>query len=113
MFSRRAKTLATAASLATLTAAAAAFDYFPLIVAKETDDDRLKKKIVIIGGGTAGVGIAAQLINQGIYDVTVIEPKRVHYYQPLWTLVGAGMKKDYQSEYPMKQVLSKRAIWLN
>jgi hypothetical protein len=50
-------------------------------------DKRLHKKVVIVGGGTAGVDVAAQLVNHGM-EVTIIEPSRVHYYQAMWTLVA-------------------------
>ena len=44
---------------------------------------------LIIGGGSAGIGLAARLRRAG-QDVTVLEPSDTHWYQPLWTLVGAG-----------------------
>lgn len=47
-----------------------------------------KEKVVIVGGGTAGIGVAAMLRNGGVKNVSVVEPSGVHYYQPLWTLVG-------------------------
>ena len=47
-------------------------------------------RILVIGGGTAGITVAARLLRKGHADVAVIEPSSVHYYQPLWTLVGAG-----------------------
>lgn len=43
---------------------------------------------MIVGGGTAGIGVAAMLQNEGMKNVTIVEPSHVHYYQPLWTLVG-------------------------
>ena len=48
-------------------------------------------KTVIIGGGSAGISVAARLISAGESDVAVIDPAQVHYYQPLWTLVGGGL----------------------
>jgi sulfide:quinone oxidoreductase len=47
-------------------------------------------KILIVGGGTAGLTVAARLRRAGESDIGVIEPSDKHYYQPLWTLVGAG-----------------------
>jgi sulfide:quinone oxidoreductase len=47
-------------------------------------------RFVIIGGGTAGITVAARLRRAGESDVAIIEPSRRHFYQPLWTLVGAG-----------------------
>ncbi len=51
------------------------------------------KKILIIGGGTAGITVAASLMRRGPrnIDVTIVEPSDVHYYQPAFTLVGAGV----------------------
>lgn len=47
-------------------------------------------RIVIIGGGTAGITVAARLRRAGESDIAIIEPSDRHFYQPLWTLVGAG-----------------------
>lgn len=49
-----------------------------------------RHRVVIIGGGTAGISVAARLAHAGQKDVAIIEPSQHHYYQPLWTLVGAG-----------------------
>jgi sulfide:quinone oxidoreductase len=53
------------------------------------------KKVLIIGGGTAGITVAASLRRRGPknIDVTIVEPSDVHYYQPAFTLVGAGVYK--------------------
>jgi hypothetical protein len=56
-----------------------------------------RHRVAIIGGGTAGITVAAQLARRGIHDVALIEPSPKHYYQPLWTLVGAGVAKAEQS----------------
>lgn len=48
-------------------------------------------RIVIIGGGTAGLSVAARLRRLGMSDVALVEPAGTHYYQPLFTLVGAGV----------------------
>jgi sulfide:quinone oxidoreductase len=64
-----------------------------------------KQKIVIVGGGTAGIGVAAMLRNEGMTDIIVIEPKKVHYYQPLWTLVGGGVKSNTESVKTMSEVV--------
>ncbi|MDX5477181.1 MAG: NAD(P)/FAD-dependent oxidoreductase, partial [Cyclobacteriaceae bacterium] len=48
-------------------------------------------KILIIGGGTAGITVAAQLKRKDkSLKIGLIEPSEKHYYQPAWTLVGAG-----------------------
>jgi sulfide:quinone oxidoreductase len=50
-------------------------------------------QILIVGGGTAGITVAARMLRKGYTDVAVIEPSNMHYYQPLWTLVGGGQAK--------------------
>ncbi len=51
-----------------------------------------KHKVVIIGGGTAGITVAARLRRaRRDLDVAIIEPSDRHFYQPIWTLVGAGV----------------------
>jgi sulfide:quinone oxidoreductase len=50
------------------------------------------KKIIIVGGGNAGLSVAARLIKKDkSLDITIIDPSAKHYYQPAWTLVGAGI----------------------
>ncbi|MGH8248953.1 MAG: FAD/NAD(P)-binding oxidoreductase [Gammaproteobacteria bacterium] len=51
------------------------------------------KHVVIVGGGSAGITVAASLTRRAkarVVDITLIEPSEVHYYQPAFTLVGAG-----------------------
>ncbi|MET0386414.1 MAG: FAD/NAD(P)-binding oxidoreductase [Polyangiales bacterium] len=48
--------------------------------------------VLIVGGGTAGISTAARLRQaQPLLDVAIIEPSDRHLYQPIWTLVGAGV----------------------
>lgn len=49
-------------------------------------------RILILGGGTAGITVAAQLRRAAAQlDIGIVEPSESHFYQPLWTLVGAGV----------------------
>jgi sulfide:quinone oxidoreductase len=48
-------------------------------------------QVLIVGGGTGGLMVAAQLKRKNAkISVGLIEPSDKHYYQPAWTLVGAG-----------------------
>lgn len=71
-----------------------------------------KHRILIIGGGTAGITVAARLLRAGHSDVAVIEPSDVHYYQPLWTLVGGGQAKVAKTERTEASVMPKGATWI-
>lgn len=70
-------------------------------------------QILIVGGGTAGIMVAAQLLKQKkAKDVAIIEPADTHYYQPAWTLVGAGTYDYDQTARPMSSVMPKNATWI-
>lgn len=69
-------------------------------------------QIVIIGGGSAGITVAARLKRAGAQDIAIIEPADVHYYQPLWTLVGGGRARDAESVRPMAWVIPEGATWI-
>lgn len=71
-------------------------------------------QIVIVGGGTAGITVAAQLTRGWASkpDVAVIEPSEKHYYQPLWTLVGAGLATKEATEHAEASVIPRRVSWV-
>ncbi|XP_055936039.1 sulfide:quinone oxidoreductase, mitochondrial-like [Argiope bruennichi] len=69
-------------------------------------------KILIAGGGTGGITMAAKLLNLGEKDITVIEPSEIHYYQPLWTLVGGRKKSLQRSCLPTSNVMPKGVDWI-
>ena len=68
-------------------------------------------QILVIGGGTAGITVAARMLRKGFRDVAVIEPSAVHYYQPLWTLVGAGLASAASTARPEASVMPAGARW--
>jgi len=81
-----------------------------------TTSAQLKKKsyqLVVVGGGSGGCAIASKFTRKlGKGRVAVIEPATMHYYQPMWTLVGGGMKTLEQSGKEMAKVLPGGADWL-
>ena len=51
-----------------------------------------KHQIVIVGGGSAGIATASSLRSRDAsLDIAIIEPSDQHFYQPGWTMVGAGI----------------------
>lgn len=70
-------------------------------------------QIVIIGGGTAGIMVAAQLQAQKHYkSIAILEPASTHYYQPAWTLVGAGTYDYAKTARPMGDIIPKGVTWI-
>lgn len=69
--------------------------------------------IVIIGGGAAGCGVAASLIKRNHQlKIAIIEPASKHYYQPAWTLVGAGEFDIAKTVRDMANCIPKGVTWL-
>ncbi|KAK4007956.1 hypothetical protein OUZ56_013116 [Daphnia magna] len=80
-----------------------------------TSKQRLSQsyKLVVVGGGAGGCSVAAKFSSLLPKNhVAIIEPNDTHYYQPMWTMVGGGMKKLEQSGRPMSEVLPKNARWI-
>ncbi|MBI4184524.1 MAG: NAD(P)/FAD-dependent oxidoreductase [Proteobacteria bacterium] len=50
-------------------------------------------QVLIVGGGSAGITVAASLRRRAprALDIAIVEPAEDHYYQPAFTLVGAGV----------------------
>ncbi|PSN50889.1 Sulfide:quinone oxidoreductase [Blattella germanica] len=70
-------------------------------------------RLLVIGGGTGGCSVAAKFASKlGKNRVIVIDPADNHYYQAMFTMIGAGAKKLSESHRPMKQVLPADALWL-
>lgn len=70
-------------------------------------------QILILGGGTAGITVAAQLRRKlTSYDVAIVEPSTKHYYQPLWTLVGAGVFPKELSQRSESNFIPQGADWI-
>lgn len=70
-------------------------------------------KILILGGGSGGISLAARLaMNLSPQDITIVEPSEHHYYQPLWTLAGAGLVNKKTTEKKQKDYIPFGVNWI-
>ncbi|MDX1407092.1 MAG: FAD/NAD(P)-binding oxidoreductase, partial [Saprospiraceae bacterium] len=78
-----------------------------------TNGAHTQHEVLIIGGGTAGLTVAAMLRNLDRPPaVTLIEPSDKHYYQPIWTLVGAGVFPKEVSERNEADFIPRGVRWI-
>jgi sulfide:quinone oxidoreductase len=70
-------------------------------------------RILILGGGSAGISVAARLrrADAGL-DIGIVEPSESHFYQPLWTLVGAGVFRPEASRRREADFIPPRVDWI-
>jgi sulfide:quinone oxidoreductase len=70
-------------------------------------------EIVIVGGGAAGIATAASLLaRQPGIDIAIVEPADTHYYQPGWTMVGAGVFRPADTAHTMASVMPRSVRWI-
>ncbi len=78
----------------------------PPVVAK-------KYKVLIVGGGCAGITVAATLRKHDkTLDIAIVEPSELHWYQPAFTLVGAGVYSRAATERFEKDLIPKGVTWI-
>lgn len=69
--------------------------------------------VLIIGAGTAGIMTAAMLHRRdATKSIAIIDPTDTHYYQPAWTLVGAGTYDYNKTGRPMDTVIPSGVTWI-
>ena len=82
----------------------------PAIVGERTDAEHT---VVIIGGGAAGIAAAASLLARAPgLDIAIVDPAEAHYYQPGWTLVGAGVFEPEKTVRNMAGLIPKGVHWI-
>jgi len=78
-----------------------------------TDEADASYDVVIVGGGAAGIATAASLkARRPGLEIALIDPADVHYYQPGWTMVGAGIFDPATTARPMGALVPKGVHWL-
>ncbi|MEZ5912071.1 MAG: TIGR01244 family sulfur transferase [Paracoccaceae bacterium] len=69
--------------------------------------------VLIMGGGAGGVSVAASLLKRRPnLSIAIVEPRDDHFYQPGWTLVGAGVFDAATTRRRMGEVLPDRVRWI-
>ncbi len=69
--------------------------------------------VVVMGGGSAGIACAASLLKRRPdLSIAVVEPSEDHYYQPGWTLVGAGVFTPATTRHAMADVMPRQVRWI-
>tara|TARA_R110001599_G_scaffold353512_1_gene593423 strand:+ start:11322 stop:13019 length:1698 start_codon:yes stop_codon:yes gene_type:complete len=91
-------------ALATIDDAAAAHQRAP---------NAVQYDILIIGAGAAGIAAASSLLSRvKSLSIGIIDPAEVHYYQPGWTLVGAGIFKQRNTVKTMASLIPEGVDWI-
>jgi len=69
--------------------------------------------VLIIGAGAAGISTAASLLKRkpGL-NIALVDKAEKHYYQPGWTLVGAGVFQAPQTERSMASLIPSGVKWI-
>ncbi|HEY7884126.1 MAG TPA: FAD/NAD(P)-binding oxidoreductase, partial [Cellvibrionaceae bacterium] len=83
------------------------------VTAKPATTSELASEVVIIGGGAAGIAVASSLLarDSGM-EITLVEPADDHYYQPGWTLVGAGVFTPEQTRRATASLIPRGVKWI-
>jgi sulfide:quinone oxidoreductase len=69
--------------------------------------------VVIVGGGSAGIATAASILKRNArLTIAIVDPAQDHYYQPGWTLVGAGVFRAQDTRRAEADVMPKGVTWL-
>src|SRR5947207_409224 len=73
----------------------------------------MKYKVLILGGGTGGICVLARLAKTFPKEtLAIVEPSKEHYYQPLWTLVGAGIVSKEESRRNESDYIPNGTHWI-
>ena len=71
--------------------------------------------VVIVGGGAGGITVASELKSHdgaAALKIAIIEPSDKHYYQPAFTLVGAGAYSLARTRKSEAKLIPSDVAWI-
>jgi len=72
-----------------------------------------KARILILGAGAAGTALANRLSDRlNGAEITLLDPRQDHYYQPGYTLIAAGLKPSGYSVTKTSDWLPRSVNWI-
>jgi sulfide:quinone oxidoreductase len=78
-----------------------------------TDTGDAHFEVVIVGAGAGGISVAASLkARKPGLKIAIIDPADIHYYQPGWTMVGAGVFEPHQTAKTMGSLIPQGVHWI-
>ncbi len=78
-----------------------------------TDAGDARYDVVIVGGGAAGIAVAASLKSRkDSLNIAILDPADIHYYQPGWTMVGAGIFEPSTTAKTMGSLIPSGVHWI-
>lgn len=78
-----------------------------------TDTGDARYDVVIVGAGAAGISVASSLkARKPDLDIALIDPADIHYYQPGWTMVGAGVFEAEETARTMGSLIPDGVKWI-
>jgi sulfide:quinone oxidoreductase len=78
-----------------------------------TDRPDASFDVVIVGGGAAGIAAASSLqARHSDLEIAILDPADIHYYQPGWTMVGAGIFEPQDTVKTMGSLIPRGVHWI-
>lgn len=69
--------------------------------------------IIVVGAGAAGIAVSSSLLERKPeLSIAIIDPADIHYYQPGWTLVGAGVFSPQETVKTLSSLIPKNVTWI-
>ena len=67
----------------------------------------MKKKVIIIGAGFAGIQLVKKL-DEGLFDILLIDKINHHQFQPLFYQVATSQIEPSNISFPIRNIFKKK-----